>query len=86
VFCSIAILKQAATGDQFAVDQLKEINKQRTRKAELDDVLKREVEEILRLRQVNTIFMFPVDRNTYIFLNRVSWIYANTVLYPLKYR
>jgi len=77
VFCSIAILKQAATGDQFAVDQLKEINKQRARKAELDDVLKREVEEILRLRQVNTIFMFPVDR---ISLNQVSWIYASTSL------
>ena len=77
MFCSIAILKQAATGDQFAVDQLKEINKQRARKAELDDVLKREVEEILRLRQVNAIFMFPVDR---ISLNQVSWIYASTSL------
>ncbi|XP_065883678.1 signal transducer and activator of transcription 5B-like [Dysidea avara] len=46
-----AMLKQAAAGDQFAVDQLKELNKQRSRKAELDESLKREVEEILRLRQ-----------------------------------
>ena len=55
--CSVAIamLKQAAAGDQFAVDQLKELNKQRSRKAELDESLKREVEEILRLRQVNTL-------------------------------
>ena len=52
---AIAFLKQAATGEQFPVDQLKELNKQRARKAELDELLKREVEEILRLRQVITL-------------------------------
>jgi len=56
-FVAIVILKQAATGDQFAVDQ----KEKRARKAELDELLKREVEEILRLRQVNTRRLTELD-------------------------